>query len=79
MARRLPGRRLDEFLAAISTGRKVFALEATEEGYNLAASDRWDPGRHTLGAYRPVEPLKSSGRSRAIPRVPDSSRALPSA
>jgi hypothetical protein len=27
--------------------------------YHLVRADRWEPGKHTLGAFRPVEPLKS--------------------
>lgn len=59
MAYKLQKNRLDAFLQALSKGRKVFALEPTEGQYRLVASDSWEPDRHTLGSYRPVEPLKS--------------------
>jgi len=51
--------KLDAFLQALSKGRKVFALEPTEGQYHLVGSDGWNPDRHVLGSYRPVEPLKS--------------------
>ena len=51
--------KLDDFLQALCRDRTVFALEECDGAYHLTRSDRWDPRRHTLGAYRPVEPLKS--------------------
>jgi hypothetical protein len=51
--------RLDDFLSAISTGRDVFALEESAGQYHLTRADSWQPGRHTLGAFRQVEPLKT--------------------
>jgi len=54
------GRRLDDLLTALSRGREVYALEVGEAGqYHLVRSDGWEADRHTLGAYRPIEPLKS--------------------
>lgn len=63
--RKLNTKRLDEFLRGLCVGRRVFALEKDEpvgdskSRYHLVCADKWDPERHTLGAYRPVEPLKS--------------------
>jgi hypothetical protein len=54
------GRTIDDFLVALSQGREVFALEPGEGGqYHLVRADCWDADKHTLGAYRPIEPLKS--------------------
>ena len=55
-----PGRTIDEFLGALSDGRELYALESDEDGnYHLVRAEQWRADRHTLGAYRPVEPLKS--------------------
>lgn len=35
------------------------APPAAQEQYHLVRADGWQAGRHTLGAYRPVEPLKA--------------------
>ncbi|NIP85716.1 MAG: hypothetical protein GTO03_09195, partial [Planctomycetales bacterium] len=43
------GRTIDQFLVALGEGGQ----------YHLVRADHWQPGRHTLGSYRPVEPLKS--------------------
>ena len=59
--------RLDDFLRALSRGRKVFALEQVQVGegverreqYRLVSAEEWIPGKHTLGAFRQVEPLKA--------------------
>ncbi|MGR8918386.1 MAG: 4Fe-4S dicluster domain-containing protein [Gammaproteobacteria bacterium] len=51
---------LDDVLAALGEGRDVYALEGdAAAGYHLVRADAWAPGRHTLGAYRQVEPFKS--------------------
>lgn len=51
---------LDDVLKALAANRDVYALEGPENGrYRLVRARVWDPDRHTLGAYRPVEPLKS--------------------
>lgn len=50
---------LDDFLRIISAGREVYALELVEAQYHLVRSDAWQAGKHTLGAFRPVEPLKA--------------------
>jgi ferredoxin len=54
------GRTVDEFLGALSHGREIFTLQAGEDKqYHLVRADRWEAGRHTLGAFRQIEPLKS--------------------
>lgn len=54
------GRTIDDFLAALSRGRQLFTLQAGEGGqYHLVRADHWDADKHTLGDYRPIEPLKS--------------------
>ena len=54
------GHTIDDLLAALSHGREVFALQAGEGGqYHLVRADAWEADKHTLGAYRPIEPLKS--------------------
>jgi sulfhydrogenase subunit beta (sulfur reductase) len=64
---------IDQFLAALSRGREIYALEAAEGGqfslpvlhqrsnrqYHLVRADHWDSEKHTLGAFRQIEPLKS--------------------
>ena len=51
---------LDDVLEAIAADREVYALEGPENGqYRLVRAGAWNRDRHTLGAYRPVEPLKS--------------------
>lgn len=59
MAHNLRLNRLDDFLAAICRNRTVFALEKAKKRYHLVRSDRWEPDRFTIGAFRPIEPLKS--------------------
>jgi len=58
--------RLDDFLVALCRGREVFALQKDSstgadggDQYHLVNSDGWRPDLHTLGSFRPVEPLKS--------------------
>jgi ferredoxin len=51
---------LNDVLTALADGRAVYALEGPRGGpYHLARATAWDPSRHTLGAFRPDEPLKS--------------------
>ncbi len=50
---------LDEVLSALAENRVVYALVQEDGQYRLVRAEAWDPDRHTLGAYRPVEPLKS--------------------
>lgn len=50
----LPG-----FLGMLTKGRDVFALEKDGLRHHLVGCDHWDASRHTLGAFRPVEPLKA--------------------
>jgi sulfhydrogenase subunit beta (sulfur reductase) len=50
---------LDEVLASLANDREVYALESLENGnYRFSHSAQWQPGHHTLGAYRQTEPLK---------------------
>ena len=49
---------LKAFLEALCAGRTVFALEQEDLQYHMVRAEGWDPERHTLGSYRPVEPLK---------------------
>ena len=50
---------LDNVLTSLAEGRDVYALERLESGnYKLKQASSWQPGRHTLGAYRSIEPLK---------------------
>lgn len=54
------GRTIDEFLVALSQGREVFTLQPAEDHqYHLVRADQWIAGKHTLGAFRQIEPLKS--------------------
>ncbi len=54
------GTTIDGFLSALARGREVITLEPGENGqYHLVRSEHWESGRHTLGAFRPIEPLKS--------------------
>lgn len=54
------GHSIEDVLGAISRGRVVYALESSGNGqYHLVRTASWRPGRHTVGPYRPVEPLKS--------------------
>lgn len=50
---------LDSFLVALCRGREVFALEQAADQLHLVRADEWRPGKHTLGPFRPVQPLKS--------------------
>jgi len=59
VAYQLETSRLDDFLGAVSVGRTVFALGPENEHIHLVRSETWQPGKHVLGAYRPIEPLKS--------------------
>jgi hypothetical protein len=54
------GSTIDQFLAALSRGRQVYALQAGQGGqYHLVRADAWNGERLTLGAFRQIEPLKS--------------------
>ena len=50
---------IDDVLSVLAKGRIVYALAQEDESYRLVKADAWDPARHSLGAYRAVEPLKS--------------------
>lgn len=53
------GFKLDDVLATVSESRVVYALTEEDGKYRLVRAASWDPNRHTLGAYRQIEPLKS--------------------
>lgn len=42
-----------------SESERNAAARAPEGIFRLVRADAWAPGRHTVGAYRPVEPLKA--------------------
>ena len=51
---------LDDVLTSLADGRDVYALERLESGnYKLRQTSSWQPEQHTLGAFRPTEPLKA--------------------
>ena len=50
--------KLNDFLRIIAEGREVYALEQAGAQYHLVRSSSWQTGKHTLGAFRQVEPLK---------------------
>jgi len=50
---------LQAFLGTLTKGRDVFAIENDGLRHHLVLSDQWDPSRHSLGDFRPVEPLKA--------------------
>ena len=50
---------LDEFLKAVCQDRILFALEKADDEIHLVRAGAWAPDKHTIGAFRPVEPLKS--------------------
>ncbi len=56
---RLDTARLDDFLKLICEGREVFALEKEDNQYHLVRANEWQPGNHTIGTFRQIEPLKS--------------------
>ena len=54
------GSTIDDFIGALSCGRQLLALERGAHGqYHMVRADQWDAERHTLGAFRQIEPLKS--------------------
>lgn len=50
---------LGSVLAAICKDKVVVAFARQDLQYHLVRADEWDPEQHTLGSYRPVEPLKA--------------------
>lgn len=51
---------LDEVLAFWANGREVYALEGPDNGqYRFSKAAAWQPGLHTLGDFRQLEPLKT--------------------
>jgi formate hydrogenlyase subunit 6/NADH:ubiquinone oxidoreductase subunit I len=59
MAYYLDQRKLDDFIRAISRGRVVFAHEPHDDQLHLVRAGEWVAGRHVLGRFRPIEPLKA--------------------
>lgn len=56
---KLEKNKLHDFLRAITAGREIYALEQVGAQYHLVRSDAWQADKHTLGAFRQVEPLKA--------------------
>lgn len=56
---KLDQNRLSDFLQVLCHNRTVYALAQVEDQYHLVRADEWQAGKHTLGSFRPVEPLKS--------------------
>jgi len=51
---------LDQVLALLAKDREIYALEDAGNGqYKLSKTPEWQPGQHTLGNYRQIEPLKA--------------------
>ena len=51
---------LEDVLVALSDGREVYAPKGLENGsLTLVKADTWRRGTHTLGDFRPTEPLKA--------------------
>jgi ferredoxin len=51
---------LDDVLTSLALGREIYALERLKnDSYGLSQTTNWQPGRHTLGAFRQIEPLKA--------------------
>ncbi|MGB5489059.1 MAG: 4Fe-4S dicluster domain-containing protein [Lysobacterales bacterium] len=51
---------LDEVLAFLANERETYALKDLENGhYSLSKTTSWQPGKHTLGDFRQIEPLKA--------------------
>lgn len=55
----LPQAQLDSFLLHLTTGRTLFALAAENGELHLERAAAWDPKRHLLDRFRPLEPLKT--------------------
>ena len=52
--------KLDDVLSALVGEREAYALEDAENArYRFVRADAWSPEHHSLGAYRPTEPLKA--------------------
>jgi len=51
---------LDKVLALLAKDREIYALEDAGNGhYKFSKTSEWQPGQHTLGDYRQIEPLKA--------------------
>lgn len=51
--------KINYFLQTISDHLSIYTHTKSEDNYNLVKTSTWDSDKHTLGAYRSVEPLKS--------------------
>jgi len=52
--------KLDDALSAFIGERQAYALHNSgEKHYRFVQTKAWNPERHSLGAYRPTEPLKT--------------------
>jgi sulfhydrogenase subunit beta (sulfur reductase) len=49
----------EKFLTLLCEGREVYTHSRIKDGYTLVRADAWNPEIHTLGDYRPIEPLKT--------------------
>jgi sulfhydrogenase subunit beta (sulfur reductase) len=51
----------DRFISGLIEEREAFVLSRSLDNsvFHLVKTPSWDPAVHTIGAYRPVEPLKS--------------------
>ena len=60
MAKQLKqGQSINALIKLLCSGCSVYALTRSDSHYHLTAEPQWDANRHTLGSYRPVEPIKS--------------------
>jgi hypothetical protein len=65
-------RSLDDVLAVLAAGRKVFALEEDAgERLRLVEASTWLAQQHTLGAYRPTDPLNPHFPDELVNRCPE--------
>jgi hypothetical protein len=54
-------KQLNDFLTRLIGGRQLFTLSRTadKKEYHLVPAESWNAAVHTIGDFRPVEPLKS--------------------
>jgi sulfhydrogenase subunit beta (sulfur reductase) len=53
-----PRNSINDLLSALCRDRVVYAIEKQNQALHLVRSIGWDPQKHILGDYRPLEPLK---------------------
>lgn len=56
---KLESAKLESFVGVIAQGREIYALQRSASQYHLVRSAVWQAAKHTLGAFRQVEPLKA--------------------